>query len=64
MAEPLASTVERLRHTSVGDIGVHASLTVARQRLESSLVDELHLVVAPRTLGSGRRLLNSLSVTR
>ena len=43
-----------------GDIGVHASISVAQSLLAADLVDELKLVIAPRIAGSGRRLLDGL----
>ena len=44
-----------------GDIGVHASISVTQALLAAGLVDELRLVVAPRIVGSGRRLLDEPS---
>lgn len=43
-----------------GDIGVHASVSVARALLAAGVVDELRLVIAPRIAGRGRRLLDGL----
>jgi dihydrofolate reductase len=43
-----------------GDIGVHASISVAQTLLASDVVDELRLVIAPRIAGTGRRLLEGL----
>ena len=47
-----------------GDIGVHASISVARTLLAAGAVDELRLVVAPCVAGSGRRLLDDLPAMR
>jgi dihydrofolate reductase len=41
-----------------GDVGVHASISVAQARLAADVVDELRLVIAPRIAGRGRRLLD------
>ena len=43
-----------------GDIGVHASISVAQALLAADLVDEIRLVIAPKIAGSGRRLLDGL----
>ena len=53
----LVGFVRGLARGDGGDIGVHASLSVARTLLDAGGVDELRLVVAPRVAGSGRRLL-------
>jgi dihydrofolate reductase len=39
-----------------GDIVVHGSARLARELLERDLVDELHLMVFPVVLGTGKRL--------
>lgn len=52
-----------LKQRPGGDIGVHASITVAQALLAAELVDELKLVVAPKTAGQGRRLLDGLPPT-
>ena len=44
-----------------GDVGVHASISVAQALLAAAdVVDELRLVIAPRIAGRGRRLLDGL----
>ena len=43
-----------------GDIGVHASLSVAQALIAANVVDELRLVVFPVIAGTGRRLLDGL----
>jgi dihydrofolate reductase len=60
----LADFVRRLREQPGGDIGVHASISVAQSLLAAGLVDELRLVVAPRIAGRGRRLLDGLPPIR
>jgi riboflavin biosynthesis pyrimidine reductase len=47
-----------------GDIGVHASISVAKALLAAGVVDELKLVIAPTIAGSGRRLLDGLPAQR
>ncbi|MDP9027045.1 MAG: dihydrofolate reductase family protein [Actinomycetota bacterium] len=47
-----------------GDIGIHASISVAQTLLSAGVVDEVRLVIAPSIAGSGRRLLDGLPPTR
>jgi dihydrofolate reductase len=60
----LVAYVRRLKDGPGGDIGVHASISVARALLAADVVDELRLVIAPRIAGSGRRLLDGLPSSR
>jgi dihydrofolate reductase len=53
----LVEGVRALKQQNGGDIGVHASISVAQALLAADLVDELRLVIAPRIAGGGRRLL-------
>jgi dihydrofolate reductase len=57
----LVAAVRALKEQSGGDIGVHASISVARSLLAAGVVDELRLVIAPRIAGGGRRLLDGLA---
>ena len=56
----LVEFVRDLKQKGGGDIGVHASISVAQALLAAGVVDELKLVVAPRIYGRGRRLLDGL----
>jgi dihydrofolate reductase len=56
----LVESVRDLRQRDGGDIGVHASISVAQALLAAGVVDELRLVIAPRIVGRGRRLLDGL----
>jgi dihydrofolate reductase len=56
----LVEFVRDLKTRPGDDIGVHASISVAQALLAADVVDELRLVVAPRIVGSGRRLLDGL----
>ncbi|ALE06022.1 deaminase [Arthrobacter sp. ERGS1:01] len=56
----LVGFVRDLRQQDGGDIGVHASISVAQALLAAGVVDELKVVIAPRIAGSGRRLLDGL----
>jgi dihydrofolate reductase len=56
----LLEYVRDLKHQSGGDIGVHASISVAQALLAGGVVDELRLVIAPRIAGGGRRLFDGV----
>jgi dihydrofolate reductase len=60
----LVEFVQALKDRPGGDIGVHASISVARTLLAAGVVDELRLVIAPTVAGSGRRLLEELPAAR
>jgi dihydrofolate reductase len=56
----LVDFVEGLKQQPGGDIGVHASISVAQALLAAGAVDEFRLVIAPSIAGHGRRLLDGL----
>lgn len=56
----LIDFVRDLKCKPGGDIGVHASISVAQTLLRADVVDELHLVIAHRIAGVGRKLLDEL----
>jgi dihydrofolate reductase len=56
----LVEFVRDLKHQSGGDIGVHASISVAQTLLAAGIVDELRLAISPAIVGSGRRLLDGM----
>jgi dihydrofolate reductase len=56
----LAEFVRDLKQQRGGDVGVHASISVAQALLAADVVDELRLVIAPRIAGTGRRLLDGV----
>jgi dihydrofolate reductase len=60
----LVQFVRNLKNSSGGDIGVHASISVAQALLAADAVDEVRLVVAPAIAGRGRRLLEGLPQIR
>jgi dihydrofolate reductase len=60
----LVTFVRELKNRPGADIGVHASIAVARALLAAGLVDELRLVVAPAIAGEGRTLLGGLPAVR
>jgi len=60
----LVEFVRDLKDRPGGDIGVHASISVAQALLAAGVVDELRLAIAPTIAGSGRRLLDGLPAIR
>ena len=56
----LVEFVRDLKQQPGGDVGVHASISVAQALLAADVVDEFRLVIAPRIAGRGRRLLDGL----
>jgi len=60
----LAEFVQQLKHSPGEDIGVHASISVARSLLAAGVVDEVRLVVAPAVAGPGRRLFEGVPPVR
>jgi dihydrofolate reductase len=60
----LVKFVQNLKSSRGGDIGVHASISVAQALLAADVVDEIRLVVAPAIAGSGRRLFDGLPPIR
>lgn len=60
----LVEFVRALKARPGGEVGVHASLSVARALLAGDVVDELRLVIAPKIAGHGRRLLDGMPSLR
>lgn len=60
----LIEFVRELQGQPGGDIGVHASISIAQALLAAGVVDELKLVIVPTIAGSGRRLLDGLPAQR
>jgi dihydrofolate reductase len=56
----LVEFVRDLKQQRGGDVGVHASISVAQALLAADIVDELRLVIGPMIVGRGRRLLDGL----
>jgi len=56
----LVEFVRELKKGSGGDIGVHASISVAQALLAAGVVDQLKVVIAPTVYSVGRRLLDGL----
>jgi dihydrofolate reductase len=51
-----SAAVRRLKETTSGDLGIGGS-ELAAQAIESGLVDEYHLFLAPVVVGAGKRAL-------
>lgn len=60
----LVEFVRELKGRPGGDIGVHASISVAKALLAAGVVDELSVVIAPSIAASGRTLLDGLPAIR
>ncbi len=60
----LVEFVWDLKDQPGGDIGIHASISVAQTLLAADVVDEVRLVIAPTIAGGGRRLLDGLPSIR
>ena len=60
----LVEFVRDLKQQRGGDVGVHASISVAQALLAAGVVDELRLVIFPAIAESGRRLLDGLPPMR
>ena len=60
----LVDFVRDLKSRPGGDIGVHASISVAQTLLAAGVVDELRLVIAQAVAGIGRKLLDGLPPIR
>ena len=56
----LVEFVRELKQQGGGEIGVHASISVAQALLAAGVVDELKLAIAPAIAGRGRRLLDGV----
>jgi dihydrofolate reductase len=55
--------MERSVEASGGkDVQIGGGVSTVRQYLEAQLIDELHVVIAPRLLGSGEHLLYGLDL--
>ncbi len=54
----LVDFVRDLRQQPGGDIGIHASISVAQALLAAGVVDELSVSIGPMIVGRGRRLLD------
>jgi dihydrofolate reductase len=56
--------VSKLRQNTTGDLYVHGSRQLAQALLEHDLVDELHLMVFPVVLGTGKRFFGETTAKK
>jgi dihydrofolate reductase len=61
VSENVAEEVTRLKQQSGKKINVSGSITLVQWLLSEGLLDELHLIVFPIAVGTGRRLFEDLS---
>lgn len=59
----LIEAVTQLKNEPGGDIGMSGSVSIVRQLLRAGLLDELHLLVHPITVGKGLRLFDESDET-
>ncbi|MFE9580596.1 dihydrofolate reductase family protein [Nocardia sp. NPDC006044] len=59
----LVEAVTALKDEPGGDIGMSGSVSVVRQLLRAGLLDELHMLVHPITVGKGLRLFDESDST-
>ena len=60
----VADEVSKLRESTSGDLYVHGSAQLAQALLEHDLVDELHLMVFPVVLGTGKRFFGETTAKK
>jgi dihydrofolate reductase len=60
----VVDVIEKLKDTAGKDIGIHASISLARALLSAGVIDEVKLVIAPALVGSGQKLFDGSSTTR
>jgi dihydrofolate reductase len=59
----ILEAMERALEAAEGkDVQIGGGVSTVRQNLEASLIDELHLAISPRLLGSGEHLLYGLDL--
>ena len=65
VTDGIHAALERARDAAGDrDIRVGGGVSTVRQYLQAGLIDEMHLPVAPRLLGSGEHLLNGLDLPK
>jgi len=58
------AAMERAKEAAAGkDVQIGGGVSTIRQGLEARLIDELHVAIAPRLLGSGEHLWHGLDLT-
>ncbi len=60
----IRDALKRATEAAAGqDVQIGGGVSTVRQYLEAKLIDELHVAIAPRLLGSGEHLLHGLDLT-
>jgi dihydrofolate reductase len=60
----IREALERARAAAGGeDVEIGGGVATVRQYLEAGLIDELHVAIAPRLLGSGEHLFGGLDLS-
>lgn len=60
----IGEAMERATAAAAGkDVQIGGGVSTIRQGLQARLIDELHLAIAPRLLGTGEHLLHGLDLT-
>jgi dihydrofolate reductase len=57
----LVEEVSKLKESQDGDIVVHGSASLVHALIENDLIDEIHLMVFPVVLGTGKRVFGETS---
>jgi dihydrofolate reductase len=61
---PVKPAIEKLKSGFEGELYVHGSLSLARLLIATGLADEIHLLIYPLLLGSGKRLFGEGDMTK
>jgi dihydrofolate reductase len=65
VTDGIHAALERARAAAKGlDVQLGGGVATLRQYLQAGLVDEMHLAIAPRLLGSGEHLLSGIDLLR
>jgi dihydrofolate reductase len=65
VTEGIHAALERARAAANGrDVRVGGGVATIQQYLRAGLIDEMHVAIAPRLLGSGESLFGGLDVTK
>jgi len=62
ITDDVAARIRELKHHPGGTINVQASPTLVRFLLGEGLLDELHLLIHPLTVGTGQRLFDGADI--
>jgi len=64
VTDGIRAALERATAAADGkDVEIGGGVSTMRQYLEARLIDEMHVAIAPRLLGSGEHLFHALDLT-